>query len=232
VQSPETNIRQFDLRGPCAGDPAWNEGGTALLACGSILRPTDGTSCEATILPSMPVFWLDSEHIVRSNTGEILNRACQPVDAWPLRRTWQVGAVTASGDWVLLLRSRGEPQDLECEFSIARVVSRPPLRRRWGQKIPCGMNAIPDITLAEGADAVCSSLGGAVDKPHCWAIHTARKFVFRSAQGITSSKRAPPLQLELSLKNRSMSATRGRWRCCSGGYHSRARHLLLNDKRS
>jgi hypothetical protein len=174
VQSPETNTRQFDLRGPCAGDPAWNEGGTALLACGSIVRPTDGTSCEVAVLPSTPLFWLDSERIVRSNTGEILNRACQPVDAWPLRPTWQILAVTTSGGWVLLLHPKGERQGLECDFSIARVASRPPLRRRWGQKVPCGMNAVPDIVLAEGADALCSSLGGAVNKPHCWAIQTGK----------------------------------------------------------
>jgi hypothetical protein len=181
VRSPERSIRQFDLREPCGGDLAWNEGGNALVICGhSVLRLGDGTICNA----GGQIHWLNSTQVIRSNTGEILTLGCEPVGTWPLEATWEIGEIAASEGWILLWHTKGQRPDIVSEFSIVEYASRqaPPGWRGRNQEF----GSPP--TFAEGADAVCSSVtisGG----PHCWAIRGGKEIpVPKQARGYSISR--------------------------------------------
>jgi len=162
-QSPETNIRQFDLTGTCGIDVTWNERGDALLVCGTLLRLADGASCDATGLTppiiressSIKAFWLDSEHVVRSNTGEILDLACKLVSVWQLAPTWQIGAVAASKGWVFLWHSEGPRQKVVYQYSLADRASHQALNGWPIRKVPGPSGG---AMLAIGAEAWCFSL--------------------------------------------------------------------------
>jgi hypothetical protein len=91
VNSPEANVRQFDLSQTCGVGLTWNERGDAILVCGKILRLVDGATC--TVSPAPPglsrhyspyqAFWLDSDHVIRRN-GDTLDLACNQVDRRPV----------------------------------------------------------------------------------------------------------------------------------------------------
>jgi hypothetical protein len=198
VHSPETNVYQFDLSEMCGKDLAWNESGNALLVCGTLLRLADGTSCDATLLPSIvrqsssfKAFWLDSEHVVRSNTGEILDMACKQVGKWQLEPTWKIGAVAASKGWVLLWHTKGQEPNIVCEYSILDRASHEAPSGWSGRKLPCGAG----MTLVVGAEAVCSRLvGGNISKGelNCWAINGGEKIpVPKQFRGYELNQTAP-----------------------------------------
>ena len=196
VHSPETNFHQFDLPETCAADLVWNESGNALLVCGTLFRLTDGASCDVTVLPAMiressafKAFWVDSEHVVRSNTGEIFDLTCKQVGKWPLDPNSQIAAIAASKGWVLLWRTKGRPQHTVCESSIVDRGSQQSPSGWPGRKLPC-----VSTMLAVGADAVCSSLDGAnitKGKLHCWAINGGMEIpVQKQARGYVLNQAA------------------------------------------
>jgi WD40 repeat protein len=121
VQSPESNVHRFDLSETCGTDLAWNESGNALLVCGTLLRLSDGTRCEAVVrstirrVSGFKAFWWDSEHVIRSNTGEILDLTCKPTGTWQLERFWHIGAVAPTKGWVLQSHIKGASSNVECE---------------------------------------------------------------------------------------------------------------------
>jgi hypothetical protein len=197
VHSPETNVRQFHLPATCGADLAWNESGNALLVCGTLLRLADGSSCDATLLPSavressgIKAFWLDSEHVVRSNTGVMLDMACKPVDKWQLEPTWQIGGVAASRGWVLLSHVKGQYPKTACEYAIMDRASRLASSGWPGRKLPCGSG----MMLVVGAEAVCSSVDGGnrtKGKLHCWAINGGKEIpVPKQARGYVLNQAA------------------------------------------
>ena len=178
-QSPETNFRQFDLAGDCGIDVTWNERGDALLVCGTLLRLADGASCDATgVRPivrqssSIKAFWLDSEHIVRSNTGEILDLTCKLVGMWPIAPPWHIGAVAASRGWVLLWHTEGPREKVINQYSIADRASHESLSGWPTRKVPWPSG---NATLAAGPGAFCFSLHDQNDlkngKLHCREIN-------------------------------------------------------------
>jgi hypothetical protein len=178
-QSPETNVRQFDLAGTCGIDLTWNERGDALLVCGTLLRLADGASCDATGLPpfarefsSINAFWLDSAHVVRSNTGEILDLACKLVGMWQLAPTWQISAVAASKGWILLWHTEGPREKVIYQYSLADRASHQSLSGWPMRKVPSPSGG---AMLAVGAEALCFSLHEQNDfengKLRCREIH-------------------------------------------------------------
>ncbi len=178
-QSPETNVRQFDLGGTCGIDVTWNERGDALLVCGTLLRVADGASCDATgLMPivreysSIKAFWLDSEHVVRS-TGEILDLACKLVGMWQLSPTWQISAVAASRSWVLLWHTEGPRQKIIYQYSLVDRASHQSLSGWPMRKVPGPSGG---ATLAVGAEAFCFNLHAQNDlrhgKLHCREINS------------------------------------------------------------
>jgi hypothetical protein len=161
-QSPETIVRQFDLAGTCGIDVTWSDHGDALLVCGTLFRLADGASCDATGLPpiarqasSIKAFWLDSEHVVRSNTGEILDLSCKLVGVWQLAPTWQIGAVAASKGWVFLWHIEGPRQKTVYQYALADRASHQALPGWPMRKVPSPSGG---AMLAVGAEAWCFSL--------------------------------------------------------------------------
>ena len=175
--SRETDVHQFDLFERCGSGLAWNETGSALLVCGTVLRLADGGSCYPVNLASVArksirptVLWLDSEHIVLSQTGEILDMACTQVGKWPLEPGWRIGAVADSKNWVLLEHCEQHPPNWACEYSIVDSVSSHALLGWPAKKSPWGASPM----LAVGAEVLCLQLleGKNVTngRLHCWAI--------------------------------------------------------------
>lgn len=197
LHSPETNVQQFDLSDTCGRGLAWNPTSNALVVCGTVLRLADGASCDATGSPAifreysqLKAFWLDSEHVIRSHTGEILDMACQQVGKWPLKPSWLIGAVAPSKGWVLLQHTEKRQTDLLCEYSIVDGVSHRELNGWPMRKSPCGAN----MTMAAGAEALCFNVEGG--RLRCRAINggkeipvpsQARKYLV--SQAATSSTR-------------------------------------------
>jgi hypothetical protein len=181
VQSPKTNVHQFDLSETCGADLAWNERGNALLVCGTFLRLADDTRCDTLVGSSrarrssaFKVFWLDSEHIVRSNTGEILDMACKQAGRWQLEPGWRIRAVAPSKGLVLQWHIKGRPANIACEYSLVDLASHQTLNGWADRKLPCST----DMMLVVGAEAVCSSLEGGdmtKGKLHCWAINGGKE---------------------------------------------------------
>ena len=169
VRSPEMDVRQFDLSEGCGVDLTWNENGDALLVCGTLVRLADGTTCDVTALPSVlresstfKAFWLDSVHVVRSNTGEILDISCRCVGTWHSQLGWQIAGAAASKGWVLLDHSEGQARALTCQYSIMDRDSQRTLTGWPTRKSPCA-----HTILAAGAEALCFDNGGL----HCRAIN-------------------------------------------------------------
>lgn len=197
LHSPETNVQQFDLSDTCGRGLDWSPTGTALVVCGTILRLADGASCDATGSPPMfretsqlRAFWLDSEHVIHSHTGEILDIACRQVGKWDLEPSWLIGGVVPSKGWVLMQRNEIHPLDVLCKYSIVDAGSHRELKGWPTRTSPCGEN----VALAAGADAFCFNADGG--RLHCRTIDGgkeipvpkhARKYVV--SQAATSSAR-------------------------------------------
>ncbi len=180
VQSPKSNVRQFDLSGTCGFDLSWNQRGDALLVCGTLIRLLDGAVCVVGNSPNPTIaryhsvgtaYWLDAEHVVRW-TGEILNLACTQAGMWRLEPIWRIRAVAGSQGWVVLSRSQGRRPDIVCEYSIVDRASHRALSG-WPTKSPCGT----DMILAVGAEALCFNIGENItnSKLHCWAVQGGKE---------------------------------------------------------
>jgi len=178
LDSPKTNVREFDLNQRCGVDLTWNERGDAILVCGAILRLPDGTTCAVTAPPpgypslsrefsSHSAWWLDSDHVVRRD-GEIVDLDCREAGSWHVEPTWRISAVAPSKGWVLLSHFEGPRQQIVCQYSIADRASQHPLSGWPTRKSQCGTN----MTLAVGAEALCFNLVG---KLHCLTADGARE---------------------------------------------------------
>jgi len=197
LHSPETNIRQFDLSDTCGRGLAWSPSGSALVVCGTVLRLTDGASCDATGTPpifreqsQLRAFWLDSEHVIISHTGKILDMACHQIGRWPLEQSWWIGEVFPSKGWVLLEHTQVYPPDVSCEYSIVDRFSHRTLDGWPIRKSSFGAS----MALAVGTGAFCFNVEGG--RLHCREVDggkeipvpsQARKYLV--SQAATSSSR-------------------------------------------
>jgi hypothetical protein len=176
VRGPDNKVLQFDLAGTCGEDLAWNETGAAVLVCGRILRLADGTSCGATRLPEtaqesglIEAYWLDDDHVVRSDTGTILNLDCDKTGNWRMDPGWQIGAVAASKRRLLLWHHKGKTPNTAWECALVDLDSHssPP---EWpGLRLPCSW----PLKASAGAEALCFNPKGG--KLHCWSILSGRE---------------------------------------------------------
>jgi hypothetical protein len=172
MNSPEANIRQFDLSETCGLDLSWNQRGDTLLVCGTLLRLADGKTCAATAFPQqtrawtpLAAFWIDSDHVVQNN-GAIVDLECKSTGAWDPEPGWRIGSTEVSKGWVLL-EQIGDPNGF-CQFTIADSESRRTLWPTPKVPWPCGL-----AVLATGAQAMCANV---LDKDryadkrklHCW----------------------------------------------------------------
>jgi hypothetical protein len=171
ADNPQANVRQFDLTRNCGVDLTWNERGDAILVCGAIVRLSDGTSCVVNSPPPLfsslwrefgpgRAFWLDSEHVVRSN-GETLDARCKQVGAWKVEPNWPIAGVAASKGWVHLWHWQGPREKTVYQYSIVDVNSHQRLNG-WPTPKMESVGGLGDI--AAGAGAFCFSLYG---KLHC-----------------------------------------------------------------
>jgi hypothetical protein len=180
INSPEDDVRQFDLSDNCGVDLTWNNRGDMLLVCGTILHVANGATCPIRALPPRyqglsrefapyHAHWLDSDHVVRW-TGEILDLDCKQVGTWPMESTWHIGAVADTKGWVLLYQTEGQPQNFTCQYSIVDSSSHEVLNGWPTRKMswPCGKPV-----MAIGADAVCFT--GFSNKLYCREINSERE---------------------------------------------------------
>jgi hypothetical protein len=196
VASPEANVRQFDLTKTCGVDLSWNERGDMILVCDVILRPADGATCAVNSPPpgySNPAYWLDSDHVVRSDGG-IFDLGCKRVDTWQLEQGWQVNAVAPSKGWVLQWNAEGPLAGVVCLYSIVDRTLHQELNGWPTRQSPCGVN----MKLAVGAGALCFNLysentNGTL---HCRAVDGGLEIPvpkqvrrYQMAQAATSSAR-------------------------------------------
>jgi hypothetical protein len=191
VQSPETNVREFDLVGTCGAYLSWNEKGDAILVCGRLVRLEDGKNCDVVDWSIPPLsrqgarigaFWLDSLHVVRGS-GQIFDLACKESGNWPVGAGWRIIATAEPQGWVVLakvpnpVRHPGDPPlKIVCQYSIADRDSHRALSGWPSKKAQCGMA----IVLAAGAETLCFSLGdGTITnaKLHCLAVEGGKEIL-------------------------------------------------------
>jgi hypothetical protein len=177
VDSPEANARQFGLSETCGRGLSWNEAQNTLLVCGTLLRLADGGACDASVrsvppplreFSSFGLYWLDAEHVIRSNTGEILDMNCEKVASWPLESGWFVAAVAPSRDWLVMERRDETGPAPSCQYSILGRSSRRVLAEWPTPKLPCS-TMLPVVASA----VVCLGIGFGRSTEaglHCWEV--------------------------------------------------------------
>jgi|SRR5579862_295197 len=193
VLSPESNVRQFDLPVSCGVDLAWNQGGNALLVCGTLLRLTNGATCLVNGAPfprvsrNFKVFWWDAEHVILPS-GEIHDLACKEVGSWQMGAGWRIGAVAISKGWVLLARMEGQVPNMVCILMIVDRASQNPVSGWPPQKSRCSANTM----FAPGAEAVCFNLfEGGNRRLHCWPVNGGKEIALpRQVRGYNLNQAA------------------------------------------
>jgi WD40 repeat protein len=204
VQSPETAARRFDLAGTCGARITWNDRGDALLVCGTIVRLSDGVNCDATGLKPadrkynlITAFWLDSDHVVRSHTGEILDLRCKPTGTWPLAPAWLIIDVVASKGWILLSHCEGQSPKKFYRYLLLDRTSRRALTGWPMRRVPYPSSV---ATLAGGAEAFCFEFHDQNDFKH-------ERLICREIEGDTKIPVSKPL-CSYRLSEAAFSSTR------------------------
>lgn len=167
LQTPNANVREIDISDTCGAELTWNEAEDALLVCGTVIRLSDGGSCDATDLRAnmrwlggSNVYWLDAQHVLQGQSGDVLDRDCQPAGRWPLAPGWQVNGIVASKGWVLLTHTEQHLKDQRptwtCQISIVDRDSRHALSGWPSPKL----QRVSQVVLAAGAQALCYNADG------------------------------------------------------------------------